>query len=763
MKISLSVLFFAFFFFSCSKHDEVVYKDKSAPIEMRVDDLLKRMTIEEKVAQTLAVWLMVGGDGNFSPDSARKNAPYGLGALHRRYLGQTYEEAARESNAIQKYFIENTRLGIPVLINSEGLHGLMAKNATVFPMAIGLASSWDTELFLKVYTDVAIETRALGIHQLFSPNLDIVRDPRWGRTDENFGEDPHLTSRLGVAFIKALQGPAGESRIDSLHVAATAKHFAVHGQPEGGVNQAPAFISRREIFSSFLPPFEAAVKETGVKLIMSSYNEIDGIPTHKNKWLMRDVLRKKFGFNGVVISDYGAIEQMYIGTWDRAHFVAKDAEEAARLALETGADFDLHEHPYLSYTTLVQQIKDNKVPQSLLDESVRRILTLKFELGLFDNPYVDPGKAKDIINCETHRDLALQAAHESVVLLKNDKSLLPLNKEKLKKVAVIGPNANVTQLGNYAGTNEKATSFLDGIINELGADRVKFARGCFLTQKGKNGEIELYDHEKNLKLIREAVNVATSCDVILLAIGDNTDLCHESGDLPTLDLVGEQNELVAAMQRTGKPVVVLLFNGRPLSINYIQENIPAILECWHPGEATGTALADVLFGRVNPSGKLTITFPVSVGYVPSYYNRKHSSPIKYLISGKEYLYPFGYGLSYTTFRYSNLAIDRPSMKAGDTARVSVDIKNIGSVAGDEIAQLYIRDMVSSVTRPVKELKGFGRVSLLPGETKTVHFEITPDKLELYNENMEKVIEPGMFNIMVGSSSESLDTLQLEVK
>lgn len=754
-KIFIPYLLIVLFSFSCSNHDKLVYKDKSARIEKRVDDLIARMTIEEKVAQTLAVWLMVGKDGGFSPDSAKKYALNGLGSLHRRYLAQTYEEGAKESNVIQKHFIENTRLGIPILISTEGLHGLMAKNATVFPMAMGLASSWDTGLFHRIYTSVALETRALGIHQLFSPNLDIVRDPRWGRTDENFGEDSYLTSRLGVAFIKALQG--NETTIDRFHVAATAKHFAVHGQPEGGINQAPGNISVREIFSSFFPPFEAAIKEANVKLIMSSYNEIDGIPSHKNKWLMREVLRDKFGFNGVVISDYYGVEQLFY-----KHFVAKDKSEAARLALGVGVDIDLCEPPVYSYPTLVQQIKDKKVPKSLLDESVRRILTLKFELGLFDNPYIDPAKAKDIINCEAHRALALEAAHKSVVLLKNDKNLLPLNKDKLKKVAVIGPNANITHFGNYAGTNDRATTLLDGIKNELGADRVIFAQGCFLTQRDK-GERHLYNREANLKLIREAVAITKSCDMILLAIGDNTDLCYEGGDLPTLDLVGEQEELVKALEATGKPVVVLLFNGRPLSINYIEKNIPAILECWHPGEATGTAISDVLFGKANPSGKLTITFPTSVGHIPCYYNRNPSSQGVYVTSDKKYIYPFGYGLSYTTFIYSNFTIDKPTVSLGENATVSVDVKNAGSMAGDEIVQLYIRDQVSSVTRPIKELKGFERISLSPGETKKVSFTIAPDKLEFYNEEMKKVVEPGIFDIMVGSSSVKLDTVQLEVR
>ncbi len=575
----LSILFLLLF--SGCQSDKFAYKNKDLSLDKRVEDLLSRMTLEEKVAQTIAVWQMVGKEGNFSPDSAKKNAPHGLGALHRRYLNQTFDSAASESNTIQKYFIENTRLGIPVLINTEGLHGLMAKNATVFPQAIGLGSTWDEELFQRVYRAVALETRALGIQQIFSPNLDIVRDIRWGRTAENFGEDPYLTSRLGVAFIKAVQGEG--NLIDNEHVAATAKHFAVFGQPEGGFNTAPGNISEREIRTAFLPPFEAAVKESNVRLIMASYNEIDGVPSHKNKWLLRNILRKDFGFTGAIISDYHGIDRLYT-----MHFVAGNREEAANMAISAGIDFDLSEPPGNSYPTLEQQINEGKISETLLDEAVERILRLKFELGLFDNPYIDPSKVNDLINNENHKQLALEAAQKSLVLLKNEGGILPLDKNKLHSVAVIGPNANVFQFGDYSGSNDKASTLLEGIIEALRKDKVKFAQGCYLTKKAGRGsvrDIVLWDRKENMELIEQAVKVARSCDVILLAIGENNDLCREagwantSGDQSTLDLVGEQNELVKALLETGKPFVVLLFNGRPLSINYVAENAPAIVEC----------------------------------------------------------------------------------------------------------------------------------------------------------------------------------------
>jgi beta-glucosidase len=747
------------------KNDLPVYKNPNASIESRVEDLLAKMTIEEKIAQTIHVWFMIGVEGSFSPDSAKKYAMHGLGGLHRRYLNQNYQQAAEESNAVQKHFIEETRLGIPVLLSTEGLHGLMARNATIYPQAIGLGSSWDEELFHRIYTTVALETRALGIHQLFSPNLDIIRDPRWGRTDENFGEDPCLTARLGVAFIKASQGEGDV--IDHNHVAATAKHFAVHGQPESGINQAPGNISEREIRNAFLRPFAAAIKEAKVSVIMPSYNEIDGIPAHKNKWLLYDILRNEFNFSGVVISDYYGIEQLHT-----KHFVTHNREESARTALSLGIDFNLAEPPDHVYPTLVQQIKAGKVPEQRVDNAVRRILRLKFRLGLFDNPYVNASHAAKRINTADHKALALEAAHKSIVLLKNENKVLPLDKTKLKTIAVIGPNANVVQLGTYTGTNNQATTVLDGLINELGNDKVKFAQGCRLTKKAKPGSIrdfELWDRQENLELIKEAAAVAASCDLTILAIGSNTTLCREagggntSGDRSSLDLVGEQNELAAAVLHTGKPVVVLLFNGRPLSFNYIAEQAPAILECWYPGEATGTAVADILFGKVNPSAKLPITFPASVGHIPSYYNRKSSAPLKYAVNTKEWLYPFGYGLSYTHFSYSNLSVTPSVIEQTGTAVVTVDVKNKGEVAGDEIVQLYIRDVVSSATRPVKELKDFKRVHLQPGERKAVQFEITPDKLAFYNEEMKNMVEPGQFVVMVGTNSVTLDTVMLEVK
>ena len=749
---------------ACSRSDKLIYQDESAPVDDRVEDLLQRMTLEEKVAQTIFVWQMLGAEGAFSADSAQKYAPHGLGGLHRRYLEHSHREAAAEMNEIQRYFIEHTRLGIPVLMNTEGLHGVMGRNMTVFPAAIGLGSTWDQELFTRIYSAVALEARCLGIHQFFSPNLDIVRDPRWGRTDENFGEDPFLTSRLGVAFIKAVQGDG--ILIDDRHVAATAKHYAVHGQPVGGINTAPGNISRGEILNYFLPPFEAAVREAGVKLVMATYNEVDGIPIPAHQWLLQDVLRNRFGFTGVTMSDYHSITRMISD-----HFTAADRTDAAFKAMTSGVDVELCEPPRYTYPTLVEQVRQGIIPEKILDESVTRILRLKLETGLFDDPYVDVEKVDEIIHNEHHRAIALEAARKSIVLLKNENHILPLDKERINTIAVIGPNADTYQFGNYSGTSDRATTVLDGLVTEFGAGRVRFARGCHLTRKtapGSPRDVEPWPREDNLRLIEEAVRVAETCDVIILAIGSNTDLCREAGwanttgDRSSLTLVGEQNELVEAMLGTSRPVIVLLFNGRPLSFTRVKEKVPAILECWQSGEATGKAVTDILVGRVNPGGKLPITFPASVGHIPSYYNRKPTARVRYLIDTREYLYPFGYGLSYTRYEYTDLKVEPASIKTGEKAMAELTVSNTGKMKGEEIVQLYIRDQVSSVTRPVKELKGFQRISLESGESKTVQFEVTPDKLGFYNRELEKVVEPGEFLIMAGPNSVELDTAILSV-
>src|SRR2546422_1469817 len=749
------------------------YKNPQLTADQRVADLLSRMTLEEKVAQLVCLWGsrpqtkpqtdFSTDRGEFAPEKAAQVMKYGMGQIARQRERKDARQGAIFANAAQKWLLENTRLGIPAILHDEILHGHMAQGSTSFPQPIALASTWDPEFVGRVFTAGALETRARGSHQVLGPNLDVAREPRWGRTEETYGEDPYLVSRMGVAVIKALQGSG--PTIDGDHIIATAKHFAAHGQPEGGTNIAPANYSERVLREFFLPSFKAAVTEGGVMSVMASYNEIDGVPSHANKWLLEKVLRQEWGFQGHVVSDYYAIPQLR-----DLHHVVGDKEEAARVALESGVDIELPDPD--CFPLLVKLVKEGKVAEATLDKAVARNLRAKFLLGLFENPYVDPDRAVRVTNSIEHRELAAEAARRSVTLLKNDGNLLPLERNALKSIAVIGPNANRVHLGGYSDDPGRGVSVLEGITNKVGGKiKVNYAEGCKITEEGGKlfaDTAHLSNTAEDEKLIAQAVEVAKSSDVALLVLGGNEDTNKEGwadnhlGDRDSLDLVGRQNDLVKAVLETGKPTIVLLINSGPLSINYIAEKVPAILEGFYLGQETGIGVADVLFGDYNPSAKLTVTFPRSVGQLPAYYNRKPTARRGYLFTSKEPLFPFGYGLSYTTFEYSNLRVSPAQIGPAGQAKVTVTVTNIGKRAGDEIVQLYIRDLVSSVTRPVMELKDFKRVSLAPGEGKMVEFTITPDKLSFLNLNMESVVEPGWFDIMVGTSSANYQTVKLEV-
>jgi len=749
------------------------YKNPGLPVEQRVADLLSRMTLEEKVAQLTCLWAerpQVGPQtdfsndrGDFSPEKARLVMKYGIGQIARQRERKGPREGAVFANAVQKWLIENSRLGIPAIFHDEILHGHMAQGSTSFPQPIALASSWDPDFISKVFTVAALETRARGSHQVLGPNLDVAREPRWGRTEETYGEDPYLVSRMAVAIIKALQGSG--PGVDGDHIIATAKHFAAHGQPEGGTNIAPANYSERVLREFFLPSFEAAVKEAGVMSVMASYNEIDGVPSHANKWLLEKVLRQEWGFKGYVVSDYYGIPQL-----ESLHHVAADKKEAAKLALETGVDIELPDPD--CFPILVQLVKEGKVAEATIDRAVARNLRAKFLLGLFENPYVDPQRAVSVTNSEAHRELAAEAARRSIVLLKNENNLLPLDRNRLKSIAVIGPNADRVHLGGYSDNPGRGISVLQGITDKVGSKAtVTHAVGCKITKEGGDWWADtshLSDPAEDTKLIAQAVEVAKAADLAVLVLGGNEDTNKEGwadnhlGDRDSLDLVGRQNDLVKAVLDTGKPTVVLLINSGPLSINYIAEKVPAILEGFYLGQETGVAVADALFGDYNPAGKLPVTFPRSVGQLPSYYNRKPTARRGYLFTSKEPLFPFGFGLSYTTFAYSNLSVSPARIGTAGQTRVSVTVTNTGKRAGDEIVQLYIHDLVSSVTRPVMELKDFKRISLAQGESKTVEFVITPDKLSFLDLNMNRIVEPGWFDIMVGTSSVKYQTAKLEV-
>jgi len=749
------------------------YKNPQLSVDQRVADLLKRMTIEEKVAQLVCLWQQrpqVAPQTDFSTDrggvSSEKAAQvmkYGIGQIARQRERKGPREGAEFANAVQKWLIENTRLGIPAILHDEILHGHMAQGSTSFPQPIALASTWDPDFVSKVFTAAALETRVRGSHQVLGPNLDVAREPRWGRTEETYGEDPYLISRMAVAAVKAIQGQG--PNVDGDHVIATAKHFAAHGQPEAGTNIGPANYSERVLREVFLPSFEAAVKEAGIMSVMPSYNEIDGVPSSVNKWLLQDVLRGEWGFKGVAVSDYYAIAQLR-----DLHHVVPDLNEAARLSLEAGVDVELPDPD--AFLTLVDLVKSKKVSEATLDTAVGRHLRAKFLLGLFENPYVDPQRAVTVTNSAANRTLAAEAARRSIVLLKNDNNVLPLSLNTLKSIAVIGPNADRAHLGGYSDNPLRGVSVLQGIKDKTaGRITVSYAEGCKITKEGGNWWADtstLADPADDQKLIAQAVETAKAADVSLLVLGGNEDTNKEAwadnhlGDRDSLDLVGQQNELVRQVLATGKPVVVMLINSGPLSINYIAEKVPAILEGFYLGQETGDAVADVLFGDYNPGGKLAISFPRTVGQLPIYYNQKPTAKRGYLFANKDALFPFGYGLSYTTFSYSQPAISPARIPTNGQAKVSVTVTNTGKRAGDEIVQLYIHDLVSSVTRPIKELKDFKRISLAPGESKTVEFVITPEKLWFYDLSMKRVVEPGWFDVMVGPSSVKYQTAKLEV-
>jgi beta-glucosidase len=742
------------------------YKNAALPIADRVADLLPRMTLEEKVYQLTGGWdskiEVVDPTGTFTTETARKTLSAEWGAE----VKFTPRQAAILRNGVQRYLREKTRLGIPAMFLGEALHGYMEYGSTSFPQALGLAATFDPALVKRVFTAVGDEAGSRGAGQVFSPVLDMAHDPRWGRTEEGYGEDPYLIARMGVAAIEGLQGDSFS--IDRHHVLATAKHFAVHGVPEGGTNTAPGNISERVIRETYLVPFQAAVQEAHVGSVMASYNEIDGVPNHINHWLLDKVLRQEWGFDGYLTSDGDGL-QMLVGT----HHVAYNFADAARQGLAAGIDYDLSEGTV--YSTLVEQVKQGLVPESEVDRAVGRVLAAKFRLGLFDNPYVDPDYAEKVNNSAEHKKLAAEAARKVIVLLKNDKNLLPLDVTKLKTIAVIGPNAADVHLGGYSRDPGYGVSVLDGIKAKVGDKaKVLYAEGCKITTapQGFRGwwanDVQLVDAKTQTASIQAAVDAAKKADVSILVVGENESTNREAwaenhlGDRDSLDLLGAQNDLVKALVDTGKPVVVLLLNGRPLSVNYIAEHVAAILEGFYLGEEGGTAAADVLFGDANPGGKLPITFPHTVGALPDYYNHKPSANRSYEFSTREPLFPFGYGLSYTTFKFDNLKVDPPQIMQAGTAKVSIDVTNTGTREGDEVPQFYIHQRVASVTQPVMQLKGFERIALKPGEKRTVTFTVTPDMLSILNIDMHRVVEPGVFDMMVGPSSEKTATVKLTV-
>ncbi len=751
------------------------YKNPGLPIKKRVKDLVSRMTLDEKVAQMVGIWnlkktILMDEEGNIKLDNLQKDLKHGLGQIGRlsdTAGGQKPEAMAELGNTIQKYFVEKTRLGIPVIFHEECLHGLAGPEATSYPQPIGMASTFNPELVEKVYSSIAEDARSRGAHQALTPVVDVARDPRWGRVEETFGEDPYLVAQLGIAAVKGFQGDGTYK--DKKHVIATLKHFAAHGQPESGSNCGPVNVSERLLRDTFLQPFKEVIEKANAMSVMASYNEIDGVPSHANKWLLRDVLRREWGFKGFVVSDYFALTELNVKPDTLSHAVAKDKKESALLAALAGVNIELPD--FDCYPYLKELVKKKKLDVAVVDELVSTLLHYKFLLGLFDDPYVNVEEVNDKQKLDNDRTLALKAAHETMVLLKNENKLLPLNKNKKQTIAVIGPNADRMLLGGYSGTPVYFTTVLEGIKNKVGENaEVLYSEGCKITIGGSWNEdvVTPSDPEEDKRLISEAVEVAKKADTIILAIGGNEQTSREAwakvhlGDRASLDMVGRQNDLVKALLELGKPVVAVLFNGRPLSINYLQVNVSAILECWYLGQECGTAVADVLFGDYNPGGKLPISFPRSAGHIPCFYNRKPSARRGYLFDDILPLYTFGFGLSYSSFELSNMRLDKTKIKMGKSTQVHIDVKNTSQISGDEVVQLYIHDLFSSVTRPVKELRGFRRINLKPGETKTVTFTIAPEHLEFTKLDMQRGVEPGDFEIMIGTSSRDEDLSKLSL-
>jgi beta-glucosidase len=761
-----------------SAADKPLYEDPHASVAARVDDLLSRMTLQEKVAQMSCIWQrksdVEDANGNFDPAKASRVFPNGIGQVARpsdrvpleandplqnvfRNVPQTVEFV----NAIQHYSVDDTRLGIPTIFHGEGLHGFMARDATSFPQAIALGSSWDPALITRIYTVVAREARARGVQLLLTPVINLGRDPRWGRIEETFGEDPYLVGEMGVAEVHGLQGdtlPLGPDR-----VFATLKHMAGYEVPEAGTNVGPAEITRRTLLQMYLPPFHAAIQRANAQIVMASYNEIGGIPSHANRWMLTDVLRKQWGFQGIVTSDYEGVEQLM-----SLHHVAGNLTDAAARALTAGVDNDMPDGE--AYTNLPQALAQGKVTQAEIDAAAGRILRLKFLAGLFEHPYADARHAEVVTDDAAARALAVEAAQESIILLKND-GTLPLQPHRIRTLAVIGPNAAVARLGGYSAVPAHSVSILQG-IRALAGHRVRVlhAQGVRFLDSGDQytDQVVLTRPEENRRLIQQAVQVARQADEIVLALGTRDALCREGwadnhlGDRDSLELIAQQQQLADAMFALGKPVVVVLINGCPLAVEGIAKKADALVEGWYLGQEGGTAMADVLFGRTDPGGKLTVTVPRSVGFVPYNYDEKPSAHRGYQFADNSPLFPFGYGLSYTTFDVGAPVLSAAGIPSNGSVTVNVSVRNTGKVTGDEVVQLYLHELVTSVTEPTKVLRGFKRVTLAPGAATQVQFHLSRDDFAIWDENLHDVVEPGTFEIMAGPDSVTLKTATLAV-
>jgi len=708
-----------------------LFKQVGAPVERRVEDLLSRMTMEEKVRQldlySGATTLVdehtdethAAAKAHFLPDKAQALwGDLGVGAIHD--LNPTPEQA----NAIQAWVIAHNRLGIPALFIEEGLHGF--DTGTVFPAPIGLSATWNPGLVQNVGAAIAAEARATGVGMILAPVVDLAREPRWGRVEEDYGEDPYLSGRLGLAYVRGAQG---ESLSSDHNVVSEPKHFAGHGSPEGGTNTSPVHIGERELRSVMLKSFEPAIREGKAMGVMAAYHEIDGIPITADPFLLKKILRQEWGFQGFVLSDLGAIQRLY-----NVHHVAATPKEAVCLAIKSGVDMQFYDFEHKVFQqALIDCAREGSFPGSDLDRAVKAVLRVKFALGLFDHPMTDPSLQARVYRSQPHLNLTLEAARQSMTLLKNDGQLLPLSKST-KRIAVIGPNADVARYGDYEKESNGAhVSILEGIRALVPQATVDFDDG---------------------KDIAAATAKAKAADVVILGLGEWQGVSGEGFDRSDLGLPGNQEQLLEAVVAAGKPVVLVLENGRPLTIGWAKEHVPAILEAWYPGEFGGKAIAETLFGDNNPAGRLTITFPRSVGQLPDFYNSDPSRTHKYVDDDGAPLFPFGFGLTYTAFRYDHLVVHLPEPGTSGEVLVTVDVTNHGSRQGEEVAQLYLRQDVGSVETPDRSLKGFSRIALNPGETKNVVFHIPQDQLALWSAEGQWKVEAGNYTLWVGGSSQA---------
>jgi beta-glucosidase len=720
--------------------DLPIYKQSQAPIEARIDDLMRRMTLAEKVRQ---LDLYAGAkelvDAHTDNTHAAPTAGFvpagaqalfgslGVGGIHDLYPTPV------QSNAIQQWVMAHNRLGIPTLFIEEGLHGY--DTGTVFPAPIGLSATWDVTLAQETGASIASEARAHGVDMILAPVLDLAREPRWGRVEEDFGEDPYLTGQLGLAYVRGAQGSSLSS---AESVVAEPKHFAGHGSPEGGTNMSPVHIGERELRSVMLKSFEPAFRDGHAMATMAAYHEIDGIPVTADPFLLKKILRDEWGFQGFVLSDLGAIKRLY-----EVHHVAASPKDAACLAIRSGVDMQFYDFGHEVFQrALIDCVHENSLSAMDLDRAVRSVLRVKFMLGLFDRPLVDPDLIDRTYRSQPHLAVSLRAARESMTLLKNDNDLLPLSKS-VSRIAVIGPNANVARYGDYEKEgNGFHISLLDGLHKEVPQARIDFNEG---------------------KDIASAVDAARGADVVILGLGERPGISGEGFDRSNLDLPDNQEQLLEAVVATGKPVILVLENGRPLTLPWAKEHVPAILEAWYPGEFGGQAIAETLFGDNDPAGRLTVSFPRTVGQLPDFYNTDPSRKRGYIDDNGEPLFRFGFGLSYTTFRYTHLLARTPAAGSHDPVQISVEVTNTGGRAGDEVAQLYLREDTSSVETPERSLKGFSRIHLKPNQTETVSFNVPQSELAIWNAEGKWVIESGRFTVWAGGSSRAELTTNFTLK